>query len=251
MLSDLVAPLRSDPSGSVLLFDFDGTLAPIVDSPLAARPASGVVDLLDQLAAKYRLVAAVSGRPVDFLAEHLPASIALSGLYGLESRIDGLREVRPGVERWRPVVARAAAQAEAAAIHGVIVERKGLSVTLHFRLRSQAAAAVTGLATELATATGLDLRPAKMSVELHPPVAVDKGVVVRELAVGARAVLYAGDDLGDLPAFAALGELRAAGVTAVGIAVETSELPAELRSVADALVVGPTGAIDLLRALAP
>ena len=233
------------------MFDFDGTLSPIVDVPSAARPAPGVVDLLGQLVGHYSVVAAVSGRPVGFLADHLPPSITLSGLYGLESRVDGVVQVRPGVEQWRTVVADAAKQAEQAAIDGVLVEQKGLSVTLHFRNRPRAAAAVTRLAADLAAATGLEPRPAKMSIELHPPVAADKGVVVLELALGARAVLYVGDDLGDLPAFAALGSLRADGVATVGIAVETPELPTEVRSVADGLVAGPLGVTDLLRALLP
>lgn len=199
----------------------------------------------------YGVIAAVSGRPVAFLAEHLPPSITLSGLYGLEWRVDGVVHVRPGVEQWRAAVAEAALQAEQAAIDGVLVEPKGLSVTLHFRNRPRAAAAVTRLAADLAVATGLETRPAKMSIELHPPVAADKGVVVRELALGARAVLYVGDDVGDLPAFGALGGLRADGATTVGIAVETPELPAEVRSVADGLVAGPAGVTDLLRALLP
>ena len=232
-----------------MLFDFDGTLSPIVDDPLAACPAPGVVDLLSQLVGRYRVVAAVSGRPVAFLAEHLPESITLSGLYGLESRVDGIVQVRPGVEQWRTVVADAAGRAEQAAIEGVMVERKGLSVTLHFRGRPRAAAAVTRLAADVASSTGLEPRPAKMSIELHPPVAADKGVVVRELALGAQAVLYVGDDLGDLPAFAALRGLQADGITTAGIAVETPELPTELRSVADASVSGPAGVVDLLRAL--
>lgn len=248
-LAGALAPLVADPSGTVLLFDFDGTLAPIVASPAAARPAPGVVDLLDRLAERYRLVGTVSGRPVEFLAAHLPRSLVLSGLYGLESVVHGVHRVRPGVEQWRAPIRDVADRAEAAGVEGLLVERKGLSVTLHFRSRPRAGAAVTRLAAELAELSGLEARPAKMSAELHPPVRSDKGLVVHELADGARGVVYVGDDVGDLPAFAALAELRAVGVTTVGVAVETPELPDAVRVAADLQVDGPVGVVGLLRVL--
>ncbi len=250
-LLDLLAPLRAHPDRTALLFDFDGTLSPIVAEPADARPADGVIDVLARLAGSYRTVGIVSGRPVAFLAEYLPDTLALSGLYGLEWRRDGAVHVRPGVDRWRATVAEAVADAEASAIDGLFVESKGLSVTLHFRRRPRSAAAVTRLAGDLAARTGLEARPAKMSIELHPPVATDKGLAVRELAAGSGALLYAGDDLGDLPAFAALTELRAEGLDTVGVAVATAELPDSVRAAADAWVDGPGGLLGLLHALLP
>lgn len=244
-----VAPLRADPGRSALLFDFDGTLSPIVDDPDAAGPAAGVVGLLEELAGRYRTVGAVSGRPVAFLAARLPSSLVLSGLYGLESVVDGVRADRSGVEVWRHPVAEAAALAVGRGPEGMRVEPKGLSVTLHYRARPDLGGPVLHLAEALAAETGLEARAAKMSVELHPPVDADKGLVVRELAVGAAAVLYAGDDLGDLPAFAALAELRADGRATVAVAVETPELPASLRAAADLLVDGTQGVVGLLHAL--
>ena len=98
--------------------------------------------------------------------------------------------------------------------------------------------------------SGLVARAAKMSVELHPPVHLDKGVVVSSWAEGVDAALFAGDDAGDLPAFAALGPLRSAGVVTLGVAVLGAETPAAVRSAADLLVEGPPGLADLLTALA-
>lgn len=244
-----IEPLRADPAGSVLLFDFDGTLSPIVDDPEAASPTPGAVELLEELAGRYRTVGAVSGRPVAFLADRLPSSLVLSGLYGLESVIDGVRADRPGIEVWRDHVALAARRADELGPDGMRVEPKGLSVTLHYRGLPELAGPVRQLAERLAAETGLEARAAKMSAELHPPVEADKGLVVRELAGGARGVLYAGDDLGDLPAYAALTDLRAAGQVTVAVAVVTQELPRAIRAVADVLVDGPEGTVALLRAL--
>ena len=86
------------------------------------------------------------------------------------------------------------------------VERKGLSLTLHYRTNPQLAEAVRMWADFQAARSGLLVRPAKMSVELHPPIDVDKGSALIELcrAADVRAAMYVGDDIGDLPAFAAL-----------------------------------------------
>jgi trehalose 6-phosphate phosphatase len=248
---DPLDAVRADPGRTVLLFDFDGTLSAIVEDPDDARPLPDVADLLEALAARYRSVAAVSGRPIDFLAAHLPEALALSGLYGLESRIGGELICREGAEPWRPVVAEATVRARTEGPPEMRVEAKGLSITLHYREHPSAEAVVVALAGRLAAETGLESRPAKMSVELHPPVAADKGQAVRELSVGAGAVLFAGDDVGDLPAFAALDALAAEGVAVVKVAVDAPGLPPELRASADLLVPGQEGAVALLRALLP
>lgn len=251
LLARLLAPLRAHPDRTVLLFDFDGTLSPTVTDPAAAGPADGAVPLLVELAERYRTVGVVSGRPVAFLRPLLPSPpLVLSGQYGMESVVDGQLLDRPDVAPWRAVVADAAARAEAAMPAGARVEPKGLSLTVHYREHPELEAAVWDAAAAVAAATGLHHRGAKMSVELVPPVDASKGRVVHQWADGAAAVLYAGDDLGDLPAFAALAELRAAGVHTLGVAVAGPELPPELADVADVVVAGPPAAVDLLRALA-
>jgi trehalose 6-phosphate phosphatase len=98
--------------------DFDGTLAPIVDDPAAARPHAQAVDVLAELADRWGVVAVVSGRPASFLAEHLAGSGSTEflGLYGLErltGRCPGV-ETHPSVEVWRAAVTLAANEAEAA-----------------------------------------------------------------------------------------------------------------------------------------
>lgn len=255
-LASAVAPLRADPAESVLLFDFDGTLSPIVDDPAAAGPLPGVVERLDRLAAAYRCVAAVSGRTVDFLAEHLPAAMDLSGLYGLEARIDGRTVEHPDSARWRPVVTEVAQALEAATApgepgHGIVVEAKGLSITLHVRTRPDLADEVLALSQRVAAPAGLEVRPAKMSVELHPPIAADKGSAVLALAEDARAVLYVGDDRGDAPAYRALARLAAGlpPVATLGVVVDGPELPDEIRGLGQLLLPDQTAVLDLLDAL--
>lgn len=255
---ELLDPVRAVPGRAGVLTDFDGTLAAIVDDPGLSRPLPGAVDALHRLATVYRRVAVVSGRPASFLATHLelagrPAGagegLLAVGLYGLEVADGGRVTTDPRAAGWRAVVDEVAGRAEADAPSDVVVERKGLTVTLHYRTAPHRAAWVEGYGAEQAARTGLVVHPAKMSAELRPPLAVDKGTVVGQLAEGLDAVCFLGDDIGDLPAFEVLDRLRATGVSTVKVGVRSDEAPPELLDAADLVVDGPEGAVAVLSAL--
>jgi trehalose 6-phosphate phosphatase len=122
-------------------------------------------------------------------------------------------------------------------------------LTLHYRGHPELEGAVREIAERQAARSGLSIRPARMSFELHPPIAADKGTAVRDLADGLAAVCFLGDDVGDLPAFAELQRLADEGVAAVRVAVRSDEAPEELLEAADVVVDGPEGARDLLQEL--
>jgi trehalose 6-phosphate phosphatase len=244
--------LRLRPKRSAVLLDFDGTLAPIVDDPESAQLIEGAADILRRLARRFALVGVVSGRPVDFLTKIIPAEVAVSGLYGLELARDGERFDHAPAGAWREVVADVAASSRARGPAGMNVENKGLSLTLHYRTHPEIAEAVGRWADTQASRSGLLVRPAKMSVELHPPVEVDKGSALLDLSrtTDLRAAIYVGDDLGDLPAFSALDQLAAEGVHIVRVAVAGPETPDDLLEAADVVVEGPGGVLELLESLA-
>jgi trehalose 6-phosphate phosphatase len=246
--SDAFEPFLAAPERAAVLTDFDGTLAPIVDDPAAATPLPGVVDVLHRLAERYGVVGVVSGRPVSYLVDQLGEGLWLSGLYGLETLHHGRRIEAPGSTGWRPVVQQAVDRAQAA--FGDAVEAKGLSLTVHFRTRPELEPAVRAWADAEAVRSGLVVRSAKASLELHPPVTSDKGTVIDAVAAGLSAVCFLGDDLGDLSAFDALDRLAQAGVHTVKVAVSTSEAPAVLLERADVIVDGPSGALAVLERLA-
>jgi trehalose 6-phosphate phosphatase len=248
-VDDLFAPLRAEPQHAGVLSDFDGTLAPIVDDPASAAPLDGVGDLLGSLAERYALVALLSGRPVAFLQPHVPRSVVLSGLYGLEVVEHGRRTDHPSAAAWREVVDDVVAVARVDGPEGMRVEPKGFSLTLHFRGRPDVEPAVRAWAEQQAARSGLVLRSARMSFELHPPIEADKGTALRDLIGGLHAVCFIGDDYGDLPAFDQLDVLQTSGVSTVRAAVRSNESPAELLERADIVVDGPAGAAGLLRAL--
>ena len=240
---ELRATIGADPAATALLFDFDGTLAPIVEDPEGALPAAGALDLLGRLAERYRRVAVVSGRPRAFLTDLVPPAVDISALYGLEARVDGVFSDHPDAAEWRSVVDRVTAAADLPP--GVLLEPKRYSLTAHFRRVPEAETAVGVWASEVAASTGLVARSAKASIELHPPLDVDKGTAVRLLADGCRTVSYVGDDVGDLPAFEMLDELRGAGVATVKIAAAGVGLPRSMAEAADLVVAGPAAVVDL------
>jgi trehalose 6-phosphate phosphatase len=131
----------------------------------------------------------------------------------------------------------------------VIVERKaGVSVTLHWRTADDRAGEVLAVAADLAGRYGLAALRTRAAIELRPPVEIDKGTVVDALVAGYAVGAFAGDDTGDLAAFAALERAAAAGrlARALRIGVKSTEMPAELPAAVDGLVDGPAGLADLL-----
>ena len=108
-----------------------------------------------------------------------------------------------------PAVLRAAGAPD-----GTWVEDKGHAVAVHTRGAADPERALDrlrGPLGELAERLGLAAEPGRLVIELRPP-GVDKGTALTGLAKerAARSVLFCGDDLGDLPAFAAVRALRAA-----------------------------------------
>jgi trehalose 6-phosphate phosphatase len=246
-------PLVEEAPRAALLVDFDGSLAPIVDDPAAARPLPAAREALEQLVPHLARVAVVSGRPVAFLLDALGIDgVVYAGLYGLERVVDGEVTVDPRAVPWLDVMADVAADADAA-FPELLVEHKGrVAVTIHWRTAPTAAAEVQAFAAGLARRYGLDepLR-SRMAVELRPPVPVDKGTVTAELVRGASVAVFAGDDAGDLLAFDVRTRLAASGEVehAARIGVRSAEAPAGIFD-ADVLVDGPAGLADVLAAIA-
>ena len=198
-----------DARHAVVLVDFDGSLAPIVDNPALARPLPAAREALARLVPLVARVAIVSGRPVAFLVDALALDgVVYAGLYGLERLVDGEVVVDPRAEPWLDVMAQVAHDADAA-FPDLLVENKGrVAVTVHWRNAPSLAAEAQAFAAGLARRYDLDppLR-GRMSVELRPPVPVDKGTVTAELVTGASVAVFAGDDAGDLVAFDVLARL--------------------------------------------
>lgn len=248
-----VSALAEQPERTAVLVDFDGSLAPIVTRPEDARPLPGVVDVLARLATRLGRVAVVSGRPVGFLVERLPVPGALFvGLYGMEQVHNGERTVDPRVVEYLDATKAAVEELQARLPNELVEPKSGVSVTLHWRPAPERADELLAVAGEVAARNNLTLLRTRMAVEIRPPVAIDKGASTYELVAGFGTAAFAGDDTGDLPAFAALTRATATGALerAIRIGVTSSEAPPELRDAVDLTVDGPAGLLALLARVA-
>jgi trehalose 6-phosphate phosphatase len=248
-----LAALLVAPASSAILTDFDGTLSPIVAEPDEAEALPAAAGVLARLARHFSAVAVVSGRPVAFLAQRLAAagpSVRLFGVYGLESMEGGRIVVAPEAEPWVAPAAAVVAAARRQAPAGVGVEAKGAALAIHWRRAPEAGEWAREFAEGWARRTGLVLQPGRQALELRPPVAIDKGQVVERVARGCTAACFAGDDAGDLPAFAALDRLAQTGIQVVRVAVADEESPPALVAAADMIVDGPVEAVTVLDRLA-
>jgi trehalose-phosphatase len=234
-----------DPGRAAVLLDFDGTLAEIVARPELARPVAGAAEAVRAVVARFGEVAVVSGRPTPDVRALLGVEgVRYLGLYGLDEGA--------GVAALPPEVLDAA-RAAAAAVPGARVEEKGGSVAVHYRQATDAGAARATLAAALAgPPAGFEAIEGKMVVELVPAGRPRKDGAVRRVLDEARpaAVLYAGDDLADLEAFAELDRQAGNGIAVARVAVVGPETPDELMTAADVRVDGPAGMVRLLADLA-
>ncbi|MFJ8655204.1 trehalose-phosphatase [Streptomyces rochei] len=255
--------LLADPGRAVVALDFDGTLAPIVADPDRARAHPDAVPALAALAPKVAAVTVITGRPAEVAVRNggfadVPGldHLVVLGHYGAE-RWDAATGVlttpdpHPGVAVVRAELPGLLERSGAG--EGVRTEDKGHAVAVHTRRAPDPRAAFDALRaplTDLAARSGLIVEPGRMVLELRPP-GMDKGAALRDhvRALCAGAVLYAGDDLGDLPAFGAVDTLRAEGTPGLLVCSGSDEVP-DLRERADVVVDGPEGVVRLLRALA-
>ncbi|MFC8075457.1 trehalose-phosphatase [Streptomyces sp. NPDC057307] len=261
--ADGLAALLARPGKAVVALDFDGTLAEIVPDPEQARAHPGAVPALVALAPHVASVAVITGRP---------AGVAVR--YGGFAGVPGLEHLvvlgHYGAERWDAVSGTvrtpaphpgvAAARAELPGLlerfevwRGTWIEEKGQAVAVHTRRATDPQGAFDALRAplaDLAERHGLMLEPGRLVLELRPP-GMDKGVALESYVreVGAETVVYGGDDLGDLPAFAAVDALRADGHPGLLLCSGTGEVP-ELAEKADLVLPGPAALIDFLASVA-
>lgn len=246
-------PLAATPESAAVLVDFDGSISAIVDDPAAARVLPAARDALGALVGVVEIVGVVSGRPVEVLAREIDLTgVTFVGQYGLERMVDGRTIVDDRVGPYLDAVAAAAAELDRE-LPGLLVERKaGLAVTVHWRTAPERERDAIAVVERVAQRHGLVVFPTRMARELRPPVAADKGTAVEPLLDGITAACFAGDDLGDIPAFEALDRLGARGRLGhrARIVVRSAETAPELLAHADVVVDGPPGLVSLLDQLA-
>jgi len=192
--------------------DVDGTLIDIADTPDAVRVDTELLELIARLyRASGGALALVSGRAISDLESRLGTlHLPLAGQHGLERRDAAgrlwIHAAPPAAkcaikEALAPVLARHP---------GLLLEDKGLTLALHYRLAPHLAAYAHRLMLRLASGAGLEVQFSKRVAELKPS-GIDKGTAVAEYLAespfSGRRPVFIGDDVNDEHGFAEVNRL--------------------------------------------
>lgn len=258
--------LQQDPSRVLLALDFDGTLAPMVPNPEDSRMHRGSAAALEALGERVGKIAIITGRGADKVRQlgeldNRPGfgNATVLGQYGVE-RWDAatghtrIPEAPPSVTAAQRDLVRMLADLASSGkpVAGVHLEDKGRAIGVHTRRADDpdgAMLAVDEPVRAIAEKHGLQFEPGRSVLELRSSTNT-KGDALREIGSEFRpsAVAFLGDDLGDVPAFELLVQLRENGLVCCAVVSASEEQPS-LTALADVICDGPDGIADWLSSL--
>jgi len=203
----------------LLLMDFDGTLAPIVERPELADLPLKTRLILQELACLGRYtIGIISGRALEDLERKVNVDgIIYAGNHGFEIEGPDVHYVNPVINELTPVfsVIKRVLGSALGAINGISIEDKGITLSIHYRqvdegkvkeVKKLIESAINGV-----TSRGLiTVTSGKKVYEIKPAVNWDKGKAIRLLMKkygkggwkSGLLPIYLGDDISDEEAYA-------------------------------------------------
>jgi trehalose-phosphatase len=206
----------------ILLFlDYDGTLAPIAESPVLATLSNENKDLLKKISEEPDCgLAIISGRSLNDIKDTVGLKgIIYAGNHGLEIDGPNIKFENQISSRLKSIIKNIYEEmvGKFSKIKGVLVENKGLTISVHYRLVAEKdiqefRSIFTEITDPHVVRDKIRIDSGKKVYEVKPPVKWDKGKVVlwflarQQFTSGEKNVLpvYIGDDLTDEDAFKAL-----------------------------------------------
>ena len=219
------APDLRPPHAWCLFLDVDGTLIELTDTPLLTRADEALKALLGRVADRLEgALALVSGRSITYLDSlFAPLHVPIAGLHGVERR-SAAGTLHGAVDGSRLDAARAVLRALVAAHPGTLLEDKGRTVAVHFRMAPQSEVAVRRCVAEVLTTLGAayHVQDGNMMLELKPR-GFSKGDAIagfmREPPFCGRKPVFVGDDLTDLDGFESV---ESQGGASIGVGVRVT-----------------------------
>jgi trehalose 6-phosphate phosphatase len=194
-----------------LFLDVDGTLIELTDSPFKTHADPELKALLGEVAERLGgAVALVSGRSIEYLdALFAPLRLPAAGLHGVERRkASGVMHGASFVDSQLDP-ARAALKALVEAHPGTLLEDKGRTVAVHFRMAPECESTVRDTVIEVASRlnSNYHIQDGNMMVEIKPRGFTKASAVkafMQEPPFSGRKPVVVGDDLTDQDAFKAV-----------------------------------------------
>jgi len=248
--------LKQHPLG--LVFDIDGTLSSIAQTPAEARLYPGAADYLEQ-AKRFAHVGILTGRAVtDGAAIVNVEGLTYVGTHGLEwseglpatHPVELLSEATPYIEPGKQLMDLVEQQL-VPQMPDLLIQRKSVGGSLHYRRvpqPEQARELILSTLKEPANRLHMKLGEGKRVVEVLAPLTINKGKALRRFVeqFALRGIIFAGDDRTDLHAILEIEQLRQEGYAAHSIVVQHDDTPEELLTHADTIVQGVAGMVQLL-----
>ncbi|MEW6364738.1 MAG: trehalose-phosphatase [Acidobacteriota bacterium] len=186
---------------TLLAFDFDGTLAPIVSRPGAVRMRDSTRAILSAVADRVPC-AVISGRSLRDLGRRVRGvhTVGLVGNHGLECDWDG-RPSRELSAQMRDC--RRSLRASLGLVRGMVIEDKRFSVAIHFRQADDRRKAQRLIRDALSTITGIRTVPGNCVFDVLPADSGTKATALLRLMgiLRTEVCLYIGDDVTDEDVF--------------------------------------------------
>ena len=219
-----VSQLLRDAGRVLLLLDYDGTLTPIVNQPdMAVLPTDTRKSLLDLSHREKYIIGIISARSLEDIINRVGIDeLIYGGNHGLELRGPGLNFVHPEAAQLTGSVNQAyeRLQQGVADMAGVLIEHKGLTLTVHYRSTSEGFVhevkeSVEAVVGPFVESGALIIAPGKKALEIRPDVAWDKGKAIsrlQETFPQASLTVFFGDDLADEAGFTAAQDSGGLGI---------------------------------------
>jgi trehalose 6-phosphate phosphatase len=201
-----------------ILLDVDGTILDVAATPQSVVVPASLVQILGELHVRTNgAVALISGRLIEGLDDlFVPLKLPCVGGHGVEWRISGSAPIQRRYGELSALLKKQVAT-EVAVDPRVIVEDKGSSLAVHYRLAPELGPLIKikiAAILDRAPAEKLELLCGKSVIEIKPA-SFNKGVAVRGLMksppFAQRTPLFVGDDITDESVFAALPALGGFG----------------------------------------
>ncbi len=240
-----------------LAFDIDGTLSPIAPTPDEARLYPGIAALLEEARA-YATIAILTGRAIEQGAAMINLEgVTYIGTHGVEW-CEGLPASHPVQinPRAQPFLALSKelldiAEQRLADQPGILIERKRLGGSVHYRLApqpEQTRELILQILREPAAARNFYLSEGKRVIDIKAHLPLNKGTELESFVQRSEltGIIFAGDDRTDLDAVLAIEHLRRQGLQAASVVVQAADTLPALLEHADAVVQGVEGMAKLL-----
>lgn len=218
LLAQVIAEVkdRTQFTNRVSLFlDFDGTLVPITPDPTESQLDRDTTEALKLISSReFAVITVISGRAVEDLYGRIRLpGLVYAGNHGLEIFGRDLRFVEPLAWSRRDELATLCGElnAKLRTVDGALVEDKGLTASIHYRLAAKADIPAIQAAVHAAVARyGAQFRvnPGRKVFDVVPRTDWHKGAAVcwinSHLSETPALSIYLGDDATDEDAFRAL-----------------------------------------------